>query len=98
MSLIVGGALPPTTVSRNISLALFAPSLTVTVIVALPVWLAAGVMVTVRLAPEPPNTMLAFGTSVGFEEEPLTSKLPGGVSASLIENGIAAVAVLTVVD
>src|SRR5256885_17039041 len=90
MAAMVGEAFPTT--SRNVSLALFVPSLTVTVIVALPVWLVAGVMLTVRLAPEPPNTMLAFGTSVGLEEEPLTTKLSGGVSASLTVKAIGPVA------
>src|SRR6267143_1070427 len=90
MAPMVGGAFP--TVSRNVSLALFVPSLTITVIVALPVWLAAGVTLTVRLDPEPPKTMLAFGTSVGFEEEPVTTKLPGGVSASLTVKAMGPVA------
>ena len=37
---------------------------TVTVIVAVPDWLAAGVSVIVRLAPLPPSTRLALGISV----------------------------------
>jgi len=56
--------------------------LTVTVMVAVPVCPAAGVTVTVRLAPLPPNAMLAFGTRVGLEELPLTVKLAAAVSAS----------------
>ena len=44
------------------------PSLTVTVMLAVPFWLAAGVTVTVRLAPLPPNTMFPLGTSVGLFE------------------------------
>src|ERR1043166_1973788 len=76
----VGGAFPTT--SRKVSLALLVPSFTVTVMIAFPVWLVAGVTLTVRLLPEPPKTMLAFGTSVGLEEGPLTAKLPGAVSAS----------------
>src|SRR6266496_2246483 len=86
----VGGAFPTT--SRNVSLALFVPSLTVTVMIAFPVWLVAGATLTVRLAPEPPKTILAFGTSVGFEEEPLTAKLPGAVSASFTVKAIGPVA------
>ena len=39
------------------------PSLTVTVIVAVPVCPTAGVTVTVRFAPLPPKTMLAGGTN-----------------------------------
>ena len=48
------------------------PSLTVSVMVAVPVCPAAGVIVTVRLAPVPPNTMLALGTRVRFDELLLT--------------------------
>jgi hypothetical protein len=44
--------------------------------------LAAGVTVTVRLAPLPPNTMLAFGTSVVLLDEPVTVSAPGSVWAS----------------
>src|SRR5438876_8844851 len=54
------------TVSTKLSLALRLPSLTVTVMVAVPVWLRAGVTVTVRWAPEPPKTMLATGTRDGL--------------------------------
>src|SRR5712691_1677865 len=81
MLVIVGGSFTAVTVSTKFVLAVSAPSLTVAVIVAVPNWLAAGVTVTVRFAPAPPNTMFAFGTSVGFDEVPLTVKLPG-VSAS----------------
>ena len=52
------------------------PSLTVTVIVVVPVCPAAGVSVTVRLAPLPPKTMFAFGTSAGLVELPLTVRFP----------------------
>src|SRR6266487_2129028 len=86
MAPMVGGAFPTT--NRNVSLALLVLSLTVTVMVALPVWWVAGVTLTVRLAPEPPKTRLAFGTSVGFEEEPVTTRLPGAVSASFTVKAI----------
>ena len=86
------------TVSVKLSLALAAPSLTVTVMTADPLWPAAGVTLTVRLAPEPPKTILPTGTRVGFEEAAVNVRLPGGVSASFIENGIAAVATPEVVD
>ena len=46
------------TVSRKVSLAVPEPSLTVTVMVAVPDCPAAGVAVTVRLAPDPANPML----------------------------------------
>src|SRR5437016_3686212 len=70
------------TVNTNVSLAVNAPSLTVTVIVAVPFWLSAGFTVTVRLAPEPPNPMFPFGTSAGLDELPLNVKLPAAVSPS----------------
>src|SRR6266487_1481966 len=86
------------TVRRKLSLADNCPSLTLTVIVALPVWPVAGVTVTVRVAPLPPNAMLFSGTSVGFDEVPLSVRFFSGVSASFTVNGIAAVAVFTVVS
>src|SRR6266436_8024762 len=78
----VGAVFTATTVNKNPVLALLVPSLTLTVIVALPVCPAAPVAVTVRFDPDPPNTMLAFGTSVGLDELPLTVKLPAAVSTS----------------
>src|SRR2546425_2453270 len=98
MPVIVGGVFTALIVSTNVSLALFTPSLTVTVIVAVPVCPAAGVTVTVRLDPLPPNTMLLVGTSVALDDPLLNVRLPTGVSASPIVNGIAAVGVFTVVD
>ena len=44
--------------------------------------MAAGCTVTVRLAPEPPKVILAFGTRVGFEEVPDSVRLATGVSKS----------------
>src|SRR5437879_9325303 len=81
------------TVNRKLSLAVRLPSLTVTVLVAVPVWLRAGVTVTVRLAPEPPKTMLARGTKVGLEEAPETVRLPTAVCESPTVKAMAAVAV-----
>ena len=77
---------------------MFPPSLTVTVIIAVPLWLAAGVTVTVRFEPVPPNTMFAAGTNVGLDEPPLRVRLVAGVSLSAIVNGIGPVAVLSAVD
>ena len=71
VSEIVGVWLPAT-VRMNVSLALDAPSLTVTVMVALPLWFDAAVTVTLRLAPDPAKVMFPFGTSVGLEELPDT--------------------------
>src|ERR1051325_499772 len=84
----VGGSLLESTVSRNDLLALAGPSLTFSVTVAVPDWLAAGVTVTVRLAPLPPNVMLAPGTRVGLEELPDSARLASGVSTSPIVNAI----------
>ena len=52
------------TVRTKLVLEVEVPSLTVTVIVAVPDCPTAGVTVTVRFAPAPPKMMLAFGTSV----------------------------------
>jgi hypothetical protein len=91
---IVGGVFGAgaSTVTVKMELALFVPSLTETVICALPVWFAAGVTFTVRLAPLPPNTILPFGTSVVDEELAERVKPPAAVSASPMVNAIAAVA------
>src|SRR5213594_3387623 len=90
MSLIVGGRLCVEGCTRTEKLfELVAwPSLTVRVMVVVPVWLVSGVMVTVLLAPEPPKTILAFGTSVWLEENPANTRSPGAVSASLIVKGM----------
>src|SRR5205814_1331078 len=64
------------------SLAVDEPSLTLTVMVAVPVWFVAGVIVTVRLDPLPPKTMLLTGTSVGLEDDALRTRLEAGVSTS----------------
>src|SRR5437867_5687772 len=95
---IVGASFTAFTVTTKLVLALYCPSLTFTVIVAVPFWLAAGLTVTVRFDPDPPKTMLLVGTSVALDEPLLNVRLPTGVSASPIVNGIAAVGVFTVVD
>src|SRR2546427_4293795 len=73
----------PVTVRTKFALAV-APlaSVTVRVIVALPLCPAAGLIVAVRPAPLPPNTILALGTNAGFEDRPETTRLAAGVSAS----------------
>ena len=63
------------------------PSETDSVIVAGPplallLAFAAGVRLIVRLAPEPPRTMFAFGTSAVLLEVAVTIRLPAPVSAS----------------
>ena len=85
MHQVVGGELlAGVTVSRKVSLAVNEPSFTVTVIVAEPNWLLTGVTEIVRFAPEPPKTMPLLGTSVGFEDEPVRTRLEAAVSTSPI--------------
>ena len=91
----VGGVVPGLTVSTNVSLVLFVPSLTVTVIVAAPVCPVTGVTVTVRFDPAPPKAIFFVGTSVKLDESWLKVRLPAAVSASPTVNAIAAVVVLT---
>src|SRR4051812_46944559 len=79
---IVGGSLIAFTVTTKLLLALYCPSLTITVIVAVPFWFAAGVTVTVRFAPAPPNTTLATGTRVGLDEPRVKIRFAAAVSAS----------------
>src|SRR5690242_17664090 len=86
MAEIVGGVF--VTVTKKVSLALFTPSLTVTVMVAVPVWPDAGVTVTVRFASAPPKTIFAVGTSVVLSEALVRVRLLEGVPASVIEKGI----------
>src|ERR1017187_1420798 len=70
------------TITAKIELAVLVPSLTVTVMGTTPVWPAAGVTVTVRLLPPPPNTMLAMSISVGLAEAADNTRLAAGVSRS----------------
>src|SRR5262249_58239460 len=78
----VGASSTGLTVSTKLALVLNEPSLTVRVMVVVPNWLGAGVIVTVRLAPLPPSAMLAFGTRVCAHEVPLTVRFAAAVSAS----------------
>ncbi len=73
------------------------PSLTVIVTVALPLRLAPGLIVTVLLAPLPPNEMLAMGISDVLLEVAVSVRLPAAVSASPTVNGMAPVGVFSVV-
>ena len=81
------------TVKTNESEAVLVPSLTFTVIVAVPACAAAGVILIVRLVPLPPNTMLPGGTRIVFEEAAERVKFAGGVSRSLTRNAIEGAAV-----
>ena len=94
---IVGGVLTTFTVSKNALAALLVPSLTVTVMVDVPVCPVAGVTVTVRFEPLPPKTMLLTGTRLVFDDARPNVRLAAAVSVSLIVNGSAAVGVLTAV-
>src|SRR5688572_6493782 len=87
IAVMVGGVLAGFTVNTKFVEAVSVPSLTVTVIVAVPLSPATGVMTTLRLAPfPPPKVMLAFGTSVAFDEVPESVNPLGGVSASPMVN------------
>src|SRR4051794_33283614 len=87
-----------TTVNVNVLVAVWPrPSSTVNVIVAAPVCTAAGVTVTVRSAPLPPNTMLASGTNAGLDEAAVTVNASTDVSASPTVNGRADVGVFSFV-
>ncbi len=97
---IVGASLTAVTVSTKVSEVQAPPvaaSQTVRVMVVVPDWSRAGVMVTVRLAPLPPKTMLALGTSVVLDELPVTSRSAAAVSTSPTVKGMAAVAVSSAV-
>src|SRR5258706_309123 len=76
------------TVRTKLELAVACPSLTVTPIVLVPLWPAAGVTVTVRFAPDPPNIILPIGDKVGLEEAALSVRLPAGVIVSPITKPI----------
>src|SRR3954462_10163466 len=73
------GGSPPLTVKRKLLVAVRAPSLTITLIVLVPVCPTAGVSVTVRLLPLPPKAMFAFGTRTGLEDSPLKTRFAAGV-------------------
>src|SRR6186713_756188 len=99
MAVMVGGVLAALTVRTKLVEPVSVPSLTVTVIVEVPLSPAAGVMTTLRLAPlPPPKVMLAFGTKVTFDEVPETVKPVGCVSASPIVKAIGPVGVFSFVD
>src|SRR6187431_3140651 len=99
MAVMVGGVLAALTVNTKFVEAVRLPSLTVIVMVEVPLWPAAGVMTTLRLAPvPPPKVMLAFGTNVAFDEVPETVNPVGCVSASPIVKAIGGVGVFSFVD
>ena len=97
IDVMVGPSFTELTVNVKVVEAVATPSLTVIVISVAPFWLAAGVIVTVRSDPLPPNTMFPLGTRVVTLELPLRLRLIAGVSASPILKGIAVVAVFSAV-
>ena len=58
------------------------PSCTLSVIVAVPLWPATGVTVTLRFAPLPLIVMLPFATTAAFDDVAVTASNAGVVSAS----------------
>src|SRR5438552_2946505 len=80
MAEIVGGVLMGVTIKLNVRVKV-APLLflAVTLIVPSPFTLAAGVMVRDLIAPEPPSTRFAFGTSDVFAETAVTVMLAAAV-------------------
>src|SRR5438046_1033830 len=86
----------PITVRSKVSLATTWPLSTLMVMVVVPPWLAAGVTVTDRLEPLPPNTMFVVPTSVGFEEVADKLRLPTGTAGSPIVKAIGLVELLVV--
>src|SRR5918993_1636193 len=99
ISEIVGGVLTSLTVNTKSVLAVRAPSLTVMVMVLVPLSPAAGVMTTFLVAPfPPPKTMLAFGTSVTLEEVADMVRPLGCVCASPMVNAMGSVGVFSLVD
>src|SRR5688572_12163945 len=57
-------------------------SLTITVIMVIPNWLVCGVTWTLLTSLLPPNTMLASGTRLVFDERPVTTRLVASVCPS----------------
>ena len=91
---ITGASFVATTVRTKVSLV--EPelrSLTVTVIVTVPFWFAAGAILMVRFAPLPPRVMFPFGTRVVFDEVAETVRDAAGVSTSPTVKAISPVAV-----
>ena len=91
-----GGAL--VMVRRKVSLVESAPSLTVTVMRALPARLARGVARIVRAPPLPPSARLPLGTRPVLPDVAVTMRLPGEVWASFTANGMSPVLLPAVME
>ena len=98
MAVMVGGVLAAFTVNTKLVEAVRVPSLTVTVMVEVPLRPDAGVMTALRAAPLPPKTILATGTSAAFEELADSVNAPGEVWASPTVKAIGPVGVSSFVD
>ena len=94
----MGALLTSFTLNTNVVGVLAVPSLTVTVIVVVPLCPGKGVTVTVRFAPLPPNAMFASGTNVWLLDVPETVNIPMALSTSAIVNAIAPVGVFSCVE
>ena len=95
---MVGGVLAAFTVNTKLVEAVRVPSLTVTVIVEVPLSPAAGVITALRPAPLPPKTILATGISVASEEVADSVNAFGEVWASPTVKPIGPVGVSSFVD
>ena len=84
---IVGASLTAETVSRNDRLAVSTPSLTVTVMLEVPVRFAAGAMRIVRLVPVPEKVILDTGTRVTLVEVAVSVRLLIELSTSATVRG-----------
>jgi len=97
-ALIVGAVFGGITVSTKLLLAVNCPSLTVTVMVAVPVWSLTGDILNQRFAPEPPNDIFAVEARAGLDEVADRVNPATGWVASAIVKSIAAVWALRVVE
>ena len=94
MSLVgTGLSLTSVTVNTNVSTAVWPlVAVTVTVMVAVPsaglLAFNAGVMSSVRVVPEPPTRMLAFGTSVVLPEVAVTEAINAPVPITQVESDL----------
>ena len=82
MSAMVGASFTAVMVTVKVDDAVKLPSLTVRVMVTVPLWLLSGVTVTVRFSPVPPRVIFASGTTVVSEEVAVTVKLDAAVLSS----------------
>ena len=90
---MVGGVFAAFTVNTKLVEAVSVPSLTVIVMVDVPLRPVAGVITALRPAPLPPKTILATGISGVFDEVADSVNAFGEVSASPTVNAIAPVGV-----